>query len=193
VYITDGAYDRDQILDMEEEILATLQFSLQFISPLHFLRRFSKAAQSDYQIHTLCKYIIEVSMIDIRLLKYLPSGMEIIFVFLSLWLCFLVWFGLVCLFIGLYYSIEKFIIYPFSISEIAVGATYLARAMTHQLPIWNPTLEHYSTYNEIHARDVAIELNKLLKKMQKSSLKSIVAKYSSPKCGEVANYPVIDL
>jgi hypothetical protein len=74
VYITDGAFDRDQILDMEEEILATLNFSLHFISPLHFLRRFSKAAQSDYQIHTLCKYIIEITMIDIRLLKYLPSG-----------------------------------------------------------------------------------------------------------------------
>lgn len=76
MYITDGAYNREQILDMEEEILGTLKFSLNFISPLHFLRRFSKAAQSDYTIHTLCKYIIEISLIDIRLLKYLPSGMS---------------------------------------------------------------------------------------------------------------------
>jgi hypothetical protein len=63
--------------------------------------------------------------------------------------------------------------------------------MTHQIPLWNPTLEHYSTYTEIQAREVAIEINKLLKKMQKSSLKSIITKYSSPKCGEVANFPLI--
>lgn len=86
VYIVDGAYARDEILDSEEDMLATLKFSVSFISPLHFLRyvisvaflfslltffrRFSKAAQSDYHIHTLCKYIIELSMVDIRLLKY---------------------------------------------------------------------------------------------------------------------------
>lgn len=87
VYIVDGAYARDEILDSEEDILATLNFSVLFISPLHFLRliffaiassnlffihffrRFSKAAQSDYQIHSLCKYIIEVTMVDIRLLR----------------------------------------------------------------------------------------------------------------------------
>jgi hypothetical protein len=69
VYIVDGAYSRDEILDAEEEVLATLKFNVNYVSPLHFLRRFSKAAQSDYRIHTLCKYIIEITMIDIRLLR----------------------------------------------------------------------------------------------------------------------------
>jgi len=148
VYIVDGAYTRVQILDTEEEILASLNFSLSFVSPLHFLRRFSKAAQSDYRIHTLCKYIIEVAMMDIRFLKFLPS-------------------------------------------EIAAGALYLARAMLHIVPLWNSTVEHYSTYTEIQARDVAIEINKLLKRMQKSTLKNIITKYASPKYGEVSTIATI--
>jgi hypothetical protein len=45
VYITDGAYCRETILDMEEDVLAALDFSVNFVSPLHFLRRFSKAAE----------------------------------------------------------------------------------------------------------------------------------------------------
>ena len=66
--------------------------------------------------------------------------------------------------------------------------------MTHQIPIWNSTLEHYSGYTEIQARDVAIEINKFMKKMQKSSLKNIQKKYSTPSFGEVSNcnlYPLI--
>jgi hypothetical protein len=70
VYIVDGAYTRDQILDAEEDLLASLGFNLSFVSPLHFLRRFSKAAGSDYLVHTLCKYIIEITTLDVRLLKY---------------------------------------------------------------------------------------------------------------------------
>jgi len=73
VYISDGTYNREEVLDAEEDILATLNFSISFTSPLHFLRRFSKAAESDYHLHSLCKYIIECTLLEIKLLKYLPS------------------------------------------------------------------------------------------------------------------------
>ncbi len=73
VYISDGAYTKDQILAMEQSMLGTLGFNLNAPSPLHFLRRYSKAAGSDYQIHTLCKYLIELSIMDIKLLKYPAS------------------------------------------------------------------------------------------------------------------------
>jgi len=73
VYISDGAYTKEQILTMEQNILNVLSFNLTHPSPLHFLRRYSKAAGSDYTIHTLCKYLIEVMLIDVKLLKFTSS------------------------------------------------------------------------------------------------------------------------
>jgi len=73
VYISDGAFTKDQILSMEQQILNTLNFNLLHPSPLHFLRRFSKAAGSDYTIHSLCKYLIELMLLDISYLKFNAS------------------------------------------------------------------------------------------------------------------------
>lgn len=42
-------------------------------TPIHFLRRFSKAAQADNATHTLSKYFIELAAVDYKLSEYLPS------------------------------------------------------------------------------------------------------------------------
>jgi cyclin B len=73
VYVSDGACTKHQILKMEQTLLNTLQFNITHPTPVHFLRRYSKAAGSDYMLHTLCKYLIEVSLLDVNLLKYAPS------------------------------------------------------------------------------------------------------------------------
>jgi cyclin B len=150
VYISDGAYTKQQILKMEQTLLNTLNFNITHPSSLHFLRRYSKAAGSDYTLHTLCKYLIELMLIDVKLLKYPPS-------------------------------------------LIAAGSVYLGRAMTQRTPLWTPTLEHYSTYAEQQVRGCAMEMNDLLKKSQKSSLKAIRKKYAMPKFGQVAELPVVEL
>jgi len=150
VYIADGAYTKQQILKMEQTVLNTLNFNLTHPSPLHFLRRYSKAAGSDYTLHTLCKYLIELMLIDVKLLKYPPS-------------------------------------------RIAAASVFLARAMTHKTPLWTSTLDHYSTYSQEQVRECAEEMNDLLRKSQKSSLKAIRKKYSLPKFGQVADIPLVDL
>lgn len=45
VYITDNAYTKKEILEMEQNILRTLNFSFGRPLCLHFLRRNSKAGQ----------------------------------------------------------------------------------------------------------------------------------------------------
>jgi len=150
VHVSDGAYEKEQILETEQTILNTLAFNLTCPSALHFLRRYSKAAGSDYNVHTLCKYLIELVLVDVKMLKYLPS-------------------------------------------EIAAGSVYVARAMTKKTPLWTPTLHHYSTYSEEHVRSVAIEINNLLKKAQKSSLRAVQKKYSSEKNASVAEIALVDL
>jgi len=63
VYVSDGAYTKKQILDMERLMLNTLDFKLTAPLSLHFLRRYSKAAESDYACHNLCKYLLESSLL----------------------------------------------------------------------------------------------------------------------------------
>lgn len=73
VYISASAYTREQILAMEGTILNAVEFNLTVPTSLHFLRRFSKAAGSDYPTHTLCKYLLELALVDMRMNKHLPS------------------------------------------------------------------------------------------------------------------------
>ncbi|XP_073319883.1 G2/mitotic-specific cyclin-B2-like isoform X2 [Pagrus major] len=72
-YITDNAFTKAQILEMEQVVLKTLNFELGRPLPLHFLRRASKVASSDVERHTLAKYLMELTLIDYDMVHYRPS------------------------------------------------------------------------------------------------------------------------
>ena len=55
VYITDNAYTKKEILEMEGTILRALNFSFGRPLCLHFLRRNSKAGQVKYWLFTIDK------------------------------------------------------------------------------------------------------------------------------------------
>lgn len=73
VYITDNAYNQSQIRQQEIEILKVLNFDLGRPLPLHFLRRNSKAGCVDARVHTLAKYIMELTIIEYNLMHIAPS------------------------------------------------------------------------------------------------------------------------
>ena len=73
LYMADGGYTDEEILKAERYLLQVLDFSLQYPSPMSFLRRCSKADQYDIQTRTLAKYLMEISLIDHRFLKMPPS------------------------------------------------------------------------------------------------------------------------
>lgn len=73
VYITDNAYTKKDILEMEGIILHTLNFSFGKPLCLHFLRRNSKAGQVDANKHTLAKYLMELTIVEYDMVQYLPS------------------------------------------------------------------------------------------------------------------------
>ncbi|GLD55709.1 G2/mitotic-specific cyclin-B2-like isoform X1 [Lates japonicus] len=72
-YITDNAFTKSQILEMEQLVLRSLKFQLGRPLPLHFLRRASKVANSDVERHTLAKYLMELTLLDYDMVHYRPS------------------------------------------------------------------------------------------------------------------------
>jgi cyclin B len=73
VYISDNAYRRDQILAMEQKMLRVLDFALGSPLPLHFLRRNSRAGRADGTMHTMAKYLMELTIGSAKMLRYVPS------------------------------------------------------------------------------------------------------------------------
>mmetsp|Transcript_14285 Transcript_14285/g.23492 ORF Transcript_14285/g.23492 Transcript_14285/m.23492 type:complete len:352 (+) Transcript_14285:518-1573(+) len=70
VYISDKAYTREQILEMEKQMLNTLGFHLTVPTPYQFMSRFFKAAKADKQFQLLASFIVESSLPDYSMLKY---------------------------------------------------------------------------------------------------------------------------
>lgn len=73
VIICDQLYHKRDIIKMELVILKTLKFELGRPLPLHFLRRFSKAAHADSKIHTLSKYLMELTLVEYDCGHWHPS------------------------------------------------------------------------------------------------------------------------
>lgn len=83
VWMTAKAYTKAEVLRMEQEILLALDFQLVYPSSLQFLRRFSKAAESEPKTHTLSKYFCELAILDAFFLRYKPSEIAAAAVFIS--------------------------------------------------------------------------------------------------------------
>ncbi|KAL4613370.1 G2/mitotic-specific cyclin-B2 [Arapaima gigas] len=72
-YITDNAFTKAQIREMEMLMLRELNFQLGRPLPLHFLRRASKASNANAEKHTLAKYLMELTLVDYNMIHYNPS------------------------------------------------------------------------------------------------------------------------
>ncbi|KAK9286189.1 hypothetical protein L1049_014572 [Liquidambar formosana] len=73
VLISDKAYTRRDVLDMEKLMVNTLQFNMSVPTPYVFMRRFLKAAQSDKKLELLSSFIIELCLVEYEMLKFPPS------------------------------------------------------------------------------------------------------------------------
>ena len=83
VYITDKAYSKEEILQMEYNILTSLDFNVCTPSSYRFLERFSKVASDNLKQFNMARYLIELPLIEYRMLKYTPSLLAAAALFLS--------------------------------------------------------------------------------------------------------------
>ncbi|EDW02619.1 G2/mitotic-specific cyclin-B isoform X1 [Drosophila grimshawi] len=84
VYITDDTYTAHEIQKMELLILKAIDNNLSRPLPIHFLRRYSKAASADDRHHAMSKYFLELASLDYNLASYKPSEIAAASLFLSL-------------------------------------------------------------------------------------------------------------
>lgn len=73
VYITDRAYNKQEILEMETDIANTLEYQLTVPTIHSFLCRALKAAHADRTMVQLACYLAERSLQEFSMIKYLPS------------------------------------------------------------------------------------------------------------------------
>lgn len=73
ILISDKAYTRKEVLEMESLMLNTLQFNMSVPTPYVFIQRFLKAAQSDKKLQLLSFFLIELSLVEYEMLKFAPS------------------------------------------------------------------------------------------------------------------------
>ena len=91
VYISDKAYTRDEILRMEGLMLSKLNFQLTAPNAFVFIKRFAKVAgiattpRSTTEL--LAHYLVELTLQEYKMLKYLPSTICASAVYLALKTC----------------------------------------------------------------------------------------------------------
>lgn len=73
VLISDKAYSRQEVLQMEKLIINSLQFNLSFPTPYVFMRRFLKAAEADKKLELLSYFLIELCLVEYEMLRFQPS------------------------------------------------------------------------------------------------------------------------
>lgn len=73
MYVCDDAYNREEMLAMEQSILKTVGFDIGIPLSYRFLRRYARCGKSPMEILTLGRYILEMSLMDYEFVKYRDS------------------------------------------------------------------------------------------------------------------------
>jgi cyclin B len=73
VYITDNAYTKQEIMDQEYLMLKKFNFNVTVISSFRFIERFTKLSQDNEAIFYFAQYMLELSLVEYKMIKYKPS------------------------------------------------------------------------------------------------------------------------
>lgn len=84
VYISDNTYNKDEVFQMEANVLDVLEFSLTVATIKNFLRRFLKAAYADQTVNMFANYLCELALHEYCFVKFLPSVVAASAVYLAL-------------------------------------------------------------------------------------------------------------
>jgi len=75
VYITDNAYSKEDVLTMECNMLSILNFQIAVPTAAHFFEHLVDANGCDAAHRSCAQYLLELGLLDSRMLEYKPSHM----------------------------------------------------------------------------------------------------------------------
>lgn len=155
VYISDGAYSKEEVLRMESLVLGKLDFSLSAGTSKAFLKGYEEVAPlgvapldaphvslgvprlDEQRYHCLSSYLIELALQETDCLRWLPS-------------------------------------------MVAASAICLARVTLGVRPYWTPQLQALSAYDASAVRACIVELHSLHRKATSATLRAVFDKYATP-------------
>ena len=73
IYISANTYSKDEIMQMEVNILTELKFNISIVTPLKFLERYSEQMKFNQIEYYLARYFVELSIVEYSFIKYKPS------------------------------------------------------------------------------------------------------------------------
>jgi cyclin B len=83
VYVTDKAYSREDILQMEVSMLRVLQFKICRPTAINFLERYQLINGCTDAHRDLAQYLLELTLVDYKMIKYAPSHLAAAAILLS--------------------------------------------------------------------------------------------------------------
>jgi cyclin B len=82
IYITADAYSKEQVIDMEFNMVMVLNFNFTIVTSLKFLERYANILSFGSQEYYLARYFLELTLVEYAFLKYKPSAIAASAVFL---------------------------------------------------------------------------------------------------------------
>lgn len=84
LFVTENSYSREEFLRLEGEILTTIDFKIKVPTSLVFLERYYRVLNcNDKRMYCLARYLLELSLIDYKFLKFPASNIAISALYLS--------------------------------------------------------------------------------------------------------------
>ena len=83
LFVTENSYTKDDLLKIEGEILAAINFQIKSPTPLVFLERYQRIIAADRRMQCLARYLLELALIDYKFLKYSSSNLATSALYLS--------------------------------------------------------------------------------------------------------------
>lgn len=68
VYITDRAYTKEDVLQMEFLILSALGFDITFPTPHRFLERYMSVLGENEDVLAYSQFLMELALVDVRMI-----------------------------------------------------------------------------------------------------------------------------
>ena len=84
VYITDNAYVKSEVLDMESKMLGSLNFDITFPTQWSFLQIFRKKLDLDQKTFNFAWFLMELSLINYKMLKFKMSQIAASSIFIAI-------------------------------------------------------------------------------------------------------------